>query len=219
MKIIGHRGARGLASENTIASLQQALEIGVDEIEVDVHVTADDVVVLSHDPAIQTEQQSVDIASTTYKQLLAVKPDLTTLEQALSLLKGRCPLIVEIKSQVKLAEVISLIQVNLAAGYRSQNIQIASFEHAILCEVKRQLPNTPLIVNERWSGIRASHRAKLLDTKRISMNQRWLWRGFLRTLQRRGFQLSPYTINSPAQARRWKPYLYGIIADYPDRFI
>ena len=46
----GHRGARGLAPENTLAAFQRALEIGVDTLELDIGVTADGVVVISHDP-------------------------------------------------------------------------------------------------------------------------------------------------------------------------
>lgn len=48
----GHRGARGLAPENTLAGFERALEIGVTTLEMDVAVTADGVVVLSHDPAL-----------------------------------------------------------------------------------------------------------------------------------------------------------------------
>jgi glycerophosphoryl diester phosphodiesterase len=48
----GHRGARGLAPENTLAGFERALEIGVTTLEMDVAVTADGVVVVSHDPAL-----------------------------------------------------------------------------------------------------------------------------------------------------------------------
>ena len=46
----GHRGTRGNAPENTLAAFERALEIGVDTLELDVGVTADGVVVISHDP-------------------------------------------------------------------------------------------------------------------------------------------------------------------------
>ncbi|MFO1271906.1 MAG: glycerophosphodiester phosphodiesterase [Rubrivivax sp.] len=46
----GHRGARGLRPENTLPAFQQALALGVDTIETDVGITADGVVVISHDP-------------------------------------------------------------------------------------------------------------------------------------------------------------------------
>ena len=46
----GHRGARGLAPENTLAAFSRALAIGVSSLETDLAVTRDDVLVLSHEP-------------------------------------------------------------------------------------------------------------------------------------------------------------------------
>ena len=48
----GHRGARGSAPENTLVAFEKALAIGVTTLEMDVAVTADGVVVVSHDPAL-----------------------------------------------------------------------------------------------------------------------------------------------------------------------
>jgi glycerophosphoryl diester phosphodiesterase len=46
----GHRGARGLRPENTLAGFAFALELGVSTLELDCAVTRDGVVVVSHDP-------------------------------------------------------------------------------------------------------------------------------------------------------------------------
>ncbi len=46
----GHRGARGLAPENTLPAFERALALGVDTLELDIGVTADGVVVVAHDP-------------------------------------------------------------------------------------------------------------------------------------------------------------------------
>ena len=48
----GHRGARGLAPENTLAAFERALDIGVTTLELDVGITADGVVVIAHDLAL-----------------------------------------------------------------------------------------------------------------------------------------------------------------------
>jgi glycerophosphoryl diester phosphodiesterase len=45
----GHRGARGLAPENTLAGFKRALAVGVTTLELDTGVTRDGVVVVSHD--------------------------------------------------------------------------------------------------------------------------------------------------------------------------
>lgn len=52
MWIIGHRGAPTLAPENTLASFSKALKLGVDAIELDVHLTADRQVVVLHDATV-----------------------------------------------------------------------------------------------------------------------------------------------------------------------
>src|SRR5687768_15275191 len=45
----GHRGARGLSPENTIPSMYKAIDLGVNTIEVDVVITADSQVLISHE--------------------------------------------------------------------------------------------------------------------------------------------------------------------------
>ncbi len=52
----GHRGARGLRPENTLAGFEFALELGVSTLELDCAVTADGVVVVSHDPVLNPDQ-------------------------------------------------------------------------------------------------------------------------------------------------------------------
>ena len=46
----GHRGARGLTPENTLHAFQKALELGVNTLELDVVVTKDNQIVVSHEP-------------------------------------------------------------------------------------------------------------------------------------------------------------------------
>src|SRR6186713_2559112 len=51
----GHRGARGLRPENTLAGFAQALSLGVTTLELDTAVTSDGVVVISHDSALNPD--------------------------------------------------------------------------------------------------------------------------------------------------------------------
>jgi len=53
--VIGHRGAAGLAPENTLAAFNKAIEIGVDAIELDVHLTIEKKVVVYHDYCLKPE--------------------------------------------------------------------------------------------------------------------------------------------------------------------
>ena len=51
----GHRGARAMRPENTIPAFEYAIQVGVDFLEMDVAVTKDNVLVISHDPHINAE--------------------------------------------------------------------------------------------------------------------------------------------------------------------
>ena len=76
----GHRGARGLAPENTLPAFERALALGVDTLELDVGVTRDGVVVVGHDPVLNPdvvrgpdgkwlESKGPAISSLTYEEL------------------------------------------------------------------------------------------------------------------------------------------------------
>jgi glycerophosphoryl diester phosphodiesterase len=50
MLIIGHRGCRGLFPENSIKAFKEAISLGVNAIELDVVVSEDREIVVSHEP-------------------------------------------------------------------------------------------------------------------------------------------------------------------------
>ena len=56
----GHRGARGLKPENSLPAFETALDLGVTTLELDLHYTADGVVVVWHDPAIDKSKCGLD---------------------------------------------------------------------------------------------------------------------------------------------------------------
>lgn len=219
MNIIGHRGAKGLSPENTLASIEKAARHSVDEIELDVRMTKDHVAVLHHDPwLIDPSGAEVSIRRTTYAELLRHKPDLAPLDHAIRTIAHRCGILIEIKPGEDPRKTFDIIRFYLAKGWRLDEFSIASFDPKILAQARNEFPDISLVVNEPWSSIRARARCRRLGTKRISMQQRWLWRGFLYAIKKAGYQISAYVVNNPRQARKWAPYLYGVITDFPDRF-
>jgi glycerophosphoryl diester phosphodiesterase len=56
----GHRGARGLRPENTLAAFEHALELGVDTLELDLGLTSDGVLVVHHDPHLSGASARLD---------------------------------------------------------------------------------------------------------------------------------------------------------------
>ncbi|MES2718150.1 MAG: glycerophosphodiester phosphodiesterase [Pseudomonadota bacterium] len=51
----GHRGARGLAPENTLAGFARALAVGVHTLETDIAISRDGVLLISHDPSLNPD--------------------------------------------------------------------------------------------------------------------------------------------------------------------
>ncbi len=78
----GHRGARGLAPENTLAAFDAALAIGVNTLELDVGVSADGVVVIGHDALINADLARDGTGRWLREQGMAQGPRITALTLA-----------------------------------------------------------------------------------------------------------------------------------------
>lgn len=224
MKIIGHRGARGLASENTLESLRRALAIGVDEIEIDVRVTKDNIPVLNHDPFLNdangNKLRDRLIHEHTLAELRSLRPDLPTLDEAVTLINKQVRLFIEVKPKVNTEPIIDALQLYLSKGWQPENFLVASFSQRTLRLLHAALPQIEVIVSEHISAFIATRRARALGAQRLLFNRRNLWWFLIRSLTKGGFHVMSYTVNNPHKAERWAKYgLYGVVTDYPDRFI
>lgn len=219
MKIVGHRGARGLAPENTLASLQAALDAGVDEIEIDVRITQDGVPILFHDRTLlRTEGEPLMIVHHTYKELLEHKEDLCTLEEAIRFINRRVPLVIEVKPREHTATIIVVLKSLLEQGWHDSDFLIGSKSQRTLMELHTALPSIPTVVIARFLSIWAQRRARQAGARRLSMNQHFVWFGFVKYISKK-YDLVPYTLNDPAKARRWQKYgLAGVVTDVPDLY-
>lgn len=215
MKIIGHRGARGLAPENTLAAIEAGIAAGADIIEVDVRITKDGIAILNHDPLLA----QLEVSTNTLDDLRKIKPDLATLADGIQAVNRRIPMVIEVKPGTSPDLVASELRQYLHQGWHDTDFFISSFDFTLLQQLSKLLPGVTPTVLERWSGLRASRRAKKLGTLYICMNQRFLWWGFVRSMARSGYKLSAYTINKPSLAARWAHFgLYGVVTDFPDKF-
>jgi glycerophosphoryl diester phosphodiesterase len=106
---IGHRGAPSLATENTLAGFAAALELGVDGVELDVRLSADGAVLVMHDDTVdRTTCGHGAVAELTAAQLAEF--GVPRLADVLDLLKGRCVVTCESKSEGTPAPTIALLQ-------------------------------------------------------------------------------------------------------------
>jgi glycerophosphoryl diester phosphodiesterase len=83
--VLAHRGASRVAPENTIEAFSRARELGADGVELDVRRTADDVLVVHHDPEIE---EFGLIAAHPFAALRAARSDVPTLVEALAACRG-----------------------------------------------------------------------------------------------------------------------------------
>lgn len=216
-KVIGHRGARGLAAENTVAALVSAIAAGVDVVEIDVRVTADNVPVLVHNPVIENEGKKLPVAQTSFAELQKAMPGIITLEQAMRSVNKRSPMMVEVKPKVALEPIIAAITKILQDGWQMQDFFLGSKSQRTLTALHRAFPQLDTVVIEPFLSARAVWRARQLGTKNIAMNQHFMWCGFVGAMSRLGYQLSAYTLNNSAKAKRWSKHgLAAIITDRPD---
>lgn len=103
----GHRGARGLRPENTLPSFERALALGVDALETDLHFSADDALILWHDPTISEQRCRVDPrAEAPLPPPPSARPRIRALPLA-QLRKYRCDLVATGSDQRAAAERVS----------------------------------------------------------------------------------------------------------------
>ena len=71
--LYGHRGARGEAPENTLASFRRSIEAGVTRVELDLHLSSDRQLMVIHDPTLKrTTTHRGKVAEHTAQQLIAM---------------------------------------------------------------------------------------------------------------------------------------------------
>lgn len=220
MKIIGHRGAAGLALENTRESLLIAHELGVDAIEFDVHKTSDDRLVLSHDPHFKrTADLSMNIVEHTYDELktaLAEKNiELLLAAEALHLLLPS-PVIIDIKAKGCASLLGDLLQ-----SYPKADITLSSLHHNELLILKKSFPTMKMYARERWRPISTLQFVKKNNLQGITFNV-WFFSPLTYFLARRAnLDVFLYTVNY-----RWHGKLIETLypqayfcSNYPSLFI
>lgn len=144
---IGHRGAAGHAPENTLASIQKGIELGVDFVEIDLRRTADGMLVVLHDASVNRTTNGkgrIDrLALNEVRKLDAGNGErIPTLAEVLTAVSSRCGLILEIKVKGIARQVVETVQ---AVGFRGPAIY-ASFLHDELKDLRSADPKTMLMV-------------------------------------------------------------------------
>lgn len=219
-KIIGHRGAPGIALENSAASFKAALEAKVDIIELDVRLTADDQLVVLHDTrTTRVAVESVAVRDKTLRELQSLKlrngERLLSLDQALDII-GSHPVMVELKDNGCVDELLLVL-----GRHPKAHIIVSSFFHDELEQLRRVAPDIPRYVAEHFAPVAIIQHARHLHADGIALNK-WLMNPLTYRLAKRyQLELAVYTVNSSLISRfllKLYPDIY-FYTDHPDRFI
>lgn len=225
MKIIGHRGAKGIAPENTLEAFQKAIDVGVDQIETDVRLTQDGRLVLVHKHLPVAGGRPLRVAQSSYDVLMSHDSAIVTLEEAIEFINRRVRLMIEVKKGVPTAPVIDVVKRYLKKGWQPSDFMFNSASYRILNELRLALPEIERVIQGNWSGMRVQFLARRLQTPYILLDQQYLWWGYVAVVSRR-YKLMTYTYFGTLmpwfdhfRARKWEKYgLYAVITDYPDRY-
>jgi len=142
IRVVGHRGAAGLEPENTLRSVRKAVELGVDQVEIDVRMTRDRHIVVIHDETVDRTTNGhgyvKDLTFGEIRKLDAGKGEhVPTLEEVLGLTRGKVILQIELKVGEATEPVVQLIE-SLNA---EKDVIITSFIHELLGRVHDMNPN------------------------------------------------------------------------------
>ncbi|SRR6266496_745386 len=223
MLIMGHRGAAGLAPENTIASIAEGLAVKADFIEFDVRQTKDGHIVLVHDRHTgRVAHKRLTVRKSGIKELETLEMKhgyaIPTLEEAVELIGKKAKINIEIKSPECVPQVVALIQAYVKKGYPYAHFLVSSFSPAVLraaYKIDKKIPYSLLqIWPVRFRWLR-SVKLSAVGFYHISALTPFI----VALAKRRGLYTYAYTVNSFEEAKRLKRLgIDGIVTNYPDKF-
>lgn len=225
-KVIGHRGAAGLLPENSLPSIQKALDIGVDRVEIDVHQSKDGRVVVIHDKTLSRTTKGkglvkkldfTEIQKIPLKGASSTRDRVPTLEEVLECINGQSVLLIEVKHGKNYYPNIEANILKLIEQYKAKDWCILqSFDNQVLRETYRldteidlhKLFETPYFFNfKAYPYIKEYGISNAFAGKRI-----------LQKVHRMQKKLNVWTVN---EEKRMQELIQlgvdGIITDFPNK--
>ena len=229
MHIVAHRGAAGIAPENTLASFREAIRHGADWLEFDVRLTGDGVPVVIHDPTLKrTTTGRGPVRSRTLGEIRRLDAGswyderfsgerVPTLDDVLKL-GSKTRLNIEIKSNCAPAsEAAEAVWSRVRDGGLQDRTLITSFDIDILKalrELDRQVP-----LGFPWqSGLRDPvRRALSLKCRMMLFEVGGLSEKKVRRCREVGLDVWVYTVNEPEEMQRVMDLgVDALVTDRPD---
>ena len=214
IQVHGHRGARAILPENTIAAFEYAIRAGVDAIEMDVVVSRDDIVVVSHDPYLKS--------GVFIRTLPARDTGLPTLDEVLAL-SSRRDFLFNIEAKVSEhtpRDFAELVLARIQEHGLESRVIFQSFDFEILHRMKRLAPSITLAA--LWEGAERSfvEIASEAGTTIIAPEYVLVTPEQVKAAHAAGLRVIPWTANNPEDwTRLVAAGVDGIITDDPAALI
>jgi glycerophosphoryl diester phosphodiesterase len=216
-QIIGHRGAKVNAPENTIASIRRAYEEGARWVEFDVKLTADDVPILIHDATLErTTNGQGDVRNRTLDEIRRLDAGswfgpafagerVPTLAETLDFMAAHgMGFNLEVKPCPGRARETAEIALNLVRERWPSDCPapiISSFSLDSLDAARKVAPELPRGYLIEKLPVDWRENARTLDCAAIHPNSRHLSRDQVREIKAAGYALLVWTVNDVGRAR------------------
>ncbi|MBI1275827.1 hypothetical protein GC177_07635 [bacterium] len=222
-EIIGHRGAAGHVLENTLASFDHAISLGVDWVEMDIRRCASGELVVFHDDTLTRLGETTDLVSDlNWDDLSAMKLEggyhIPSLAQTLDHLQGRARLCIELKEEGLIPALADLIKPRMAGGsWAWKDIVFISFLHPELVTLRQAMPDAAIApimaaLPEDYAAF-----AEHLGADAVHPCIHFINQAFMDDARSRGIAVRVWTCNEPAHIERALALgVDAIASDYPD---
>lgn len=221
---IGHRGAMGHETENTLASIQKALDLNVDMIEIDVFKIRSGEIVVFHDEKIDRLTNGTgDIERLDLDALknLTVEGNhkIPLLSEVLDVINHKVPLNIELKGPGTSEGVIHIISNYMEnEGWTLEDFLISSFNWEELKNMRRINMDIEIAVLTEENPLDAINIANDLNAVAINPNYLSLTKENVLEIRRRGFKIFTWTVNDKEQISKMRELgVDGVFTNYPER--
>ena len=214
MLIIGHKGAAGLETENTVRSFKRAVDEGVDIIEFDVRLTSDKIPILSHDPKIYDKTISKHTLAYLQKH-----GEITELDTILKKFFGKVLLNLEYKPAFGTPVVLNMVKKYIKTPDDWDNIYISSFHIRALARLRQQSKDVNLALLHSMNALTFVPLVRPLRLTAVGWHRLHTSKAAIRLAKRAKLFTYVYTVNREKSAEVFeKRGIDGLCTDYPNRF-
>lgn len=222
--VIGHRGAMGHETENSLASVQKALDLGVDMIEIDVFKIKSGEIVVFHDKRVDNLTDGIgnieEYNITELKELtLKGNNKIPMLKDVLKLINNQVPLNIELKG-ANTSDLTNSIMESFIneGGWEQENFLISSFNWEELRRMRQINPSIAIAVLTAEDPIDAIPIAKELRAVAINPGFKNLTQENVLKIHQDGFKVYTWTVNEPEEILQVKSMgVDGIFTNFPER--